>query len=308
IPLSLSEVAIGRQLMAIRSKKGNSAFLYQKLLTKLDFFKALAMGNMIPGISRKDILNTKIAYPCENNEAIKIADFLSSVDKKINQLKEKQKLLQQYKKGVMQQLFSQEIRFKDDGNDFPEWQEKPLGKIADKVNEKNRDETIKNVLTNSAKKGIVNQKDYFNKDIANENNLGGYYVVEKDDFVYNPRISELAPVGPIKRNNLGQGVMSPLYNVFRFKERQYLEFLEMFFSTTYWHRYMYGIANYGARHDRMNISMSDFFKLPVLLPSENEMKKIVAFVKALDKKVSAIALQLEQTQTFKKGLLQKMFV
>ena len=53
----------------------------------------------------------------------------------------------------------------------------------------------------------MNQADYFDRDIANQNNLGGYYVAETDDFVYNPRISNNALVGPIKRNNLIRGVM-----------------------------------------------------------------------------------------------------
>jgi type I restriction enzyme S subunit len=242
-------------------------------------------------------------------EQKKITDFLITIDKKIDLLKEKYTLLDQYKTGVMQKLFSQKIHFKDENdNDFPDWTKGTLADLSDKISNKNKDESVTNVLTNSAKFGIVNQTDYFKKDIANQSNLGGYSIVEKDDFVYNPRISELAPVGPIKRNHIGQGVMSPLYTVFRFKNDDVLDYLELYFGTTQWHRYMNSIANIGARHDRMNITMGDFFNLPIPIPSYDEMAKIVGFVQSLNKKVDLVAQQLKQTQIFRKGLLQQMFV
>lgn len=259
-------------------------------------------------IGQDDIAPVKLLIPTLEEQQ-KIADFLSSVDKKIGLLKEKHALLTQYKKGVMQKLFKQEFRFKDEnGNAFPNWEIKPLSKLADKNSLKNKDNAVNSVLTNSAKSGIVNQGDYFNKDIANQSNLIGYTVVEKNDFIYNPRISELAPVGPIKRNHIGQGVMSPLYTAFRFKDESVLDYLEQYFNTTMWHRYMNSIANFGARHDRMNITSADFYALPIPLPCEVEREKIVSFIKALETKVNAVNEQIELTQTFKKGLLQQMFV
>lgn len=145
------------------------------------------------------------------------------------------------------------------------------------------------------------------KDIANQNNLQGYYIVEKNDFVYNPRISIFAPVGPIKRNNLDKGLMSPLYSVFRFKKVN-LDFIEHFFETRLWHDYLKSIANYGARHDRMNITVENFFDMPILLPLEPEQKKIADFLSAIDDKINLVNQQLEKTRNFKKGLLQQMFI
>lgn len=241
-------------------------------------------------------------------EQTKIANFLAAVDEKITQLTQKCDLLAQYKKGVMQQIFSLELRFKDDeGRDFPEWDVIELGQIASKVNKKNKDESLKFVLTNSATQGIVSQADYFERDIANQNNLGGYYVVEKDDFVYNPRISVNAPVGPIKRNKLTLGVMSPLYTVFRFKEG-ILVFFEQFFQTTHWHDYMKSISNYGARHDRMNISNESFFELPLPYPSKAEQAKIANFLTAIDDKINNAQAHLAAVRHYKQGLLQQMFV
>ncbi|GLO60572.1 type I restriction endonuclease [Vibrio sp. MACH09] len=290
-------------------KEVNTEFLYNQFERLHEKIQGSATkGGVFNNLTTEIIKSMKMGFPAPEEQQ-KIANFLSNVDKKIVLLKEKHSLLVQYNKGVMQKLFSQEIRFKDeDGNNFPEWVKYTLGDLSNKISNKNKDESVTNVLTNSAKSGIVSQTDYFKKDIANQSNLGGYSIVEKNDFVYNPRISELAPVGPIKRNHVGQGVMSPLYTVFRFKDESVLDYLELYFETTQWHRYMNSIANFGARHDRMNITMGDFFNLPIPIPSENEMVKIVEFIQSLNKKVELVSQQLEHTQTFKKGLLQQMFV
>lgn len=242
------------------------------------------------------------------SEQQKIAAFLTAVDTKIEQLTQKEALLKQYKKGVMQKVFSQEIRFKaDDGSEFPEWTVKSLSKISKRKTAKNTDESIKQVLTNSATKGIVSQTDYFDKDIANQDNLGGYYIVDTDDYVYNPRISVSAPVGPIKRNHLSIGVMSPLYTVFELACGE-KGFFERYFETTLWHRYMNRIANFGARHDRMNVTTSDFYEMPMPYPSLAEQQKITDFLSGLDMKLQQATDQLDAAKTFKKGLLQQMFV
>ncbi|WP_338139796.1 restriction endonuclease subunit S [Xenorhabdus bovienii] len=209
---------------------------------------------------------------------------------------------------MMQKIFSQELRFKDEnGEEFPEWEEMELKEIASKVNTKNRDNSVRTVLTNSATQGIVSQESYFERDIVTEGNLTGYYVVNIGDFVYNPRISSTAPVGPIKMNELIQGIMSPLYTVFRF-EKGLLKFYQYFFASSVWHDYMKSIANSGARHDRMNISGADFFGLPVPQPVEEEQTKIANFLSAIDDKITAKKTELDKLKIWKQGLLQQMFV
>jgi type I restriction enzyme M protein len=193
----------------------------------------------------------------------------------------------QYKKGVMQKIFNQDLRFKNGRKSFSEWKPMELHELAQKIKTKNRDNSITNVLTNSATLGVISQNDYFDRDIVNKNNLDGYYVVEPDDFVYNPRISANAPVGPIKRNKNITGVMSPLYTVFRFRS-EHLDFIEQFFETNCWHDYMRSVSNSGARHDRMNIKNENFFALPLLIPCEDEQKKIALFLCALDKKIASL--------------------
>jgi type I restriction enzyme S subunit len=193
---------------------------------------------------------------------------------------------------------------------FPEfkdkWEKKKLGEVAERVTSKNSSNDIKNVFTNSAVQGIVNQRDFFDKDIANQNNLLNYYVVEKNDFIYNPRISNFAPVGPISRNHLDTGVMSPLYSVFKFKKGD-LDFFETYFSTTLWHEYLESIANYGARFDRMNITVKDFYEMPLPFPTLPEQTKIAEFFTAIDAKIQALKTKKEKLQQYKKGVMQQLF-
>ena len=259
-------------------------------------------------IGQDDISKTNLSTPTLPEQR-KIASFLGAVDKKIAHLSRKKALLEDYKKGCMQQLFSQKIRFKDDdGKDFPDWEEKRLGEVAERVRQKNTDLALTDVLTNSAIQGIISQSDYFDHDVANAENLDRYTVVQIGDFVYNPRISTTAPVGPIKRNMLRSGVMSPLYDVFRFSSEENLGFWEQYFRATAWNKYMKQVANYGARHDRMAISSSDFFCMPLPYPNPPEQRKIADFLSALDRKIDLVAQELTHARSFKAGLLQQMFV
>ncbi|MEH2397803.1 restriction endonuclease subunit S [Nostoc sp.] len=101
--------------------------------------------------------------------------------------------------------------------------------------------------------------------------------------------------------------MSPLYTVFRFNSKEDV-FYEQYFKTYFWHKYMCSVANYGARHDRMNISTSDFMALPLPYPVPEEQEKIVDFLTAINHKIETLSRQIDQTEQFKKGLLQKMFI
>lgn len=265
-----------------------------------------SQGSKVLSINVGRISGIEITYPTLKEQQ-KISSFLSTVDDKLQTLKQKKTLLEQYKKGIMKRIFSQEIRFKDDnGNDFPEWELKNLGDVAEKRIVKNKDNKIKLVFTNSAIQGIVNQRDFFDKDIANHNNLMGYYIIEKNDFVYNPRISSMAPVGPISRNHLGDGIMSPLYSVFRFKVGN-INFFEKFFASTIWYKHMENISNYGARDDRMSFSSADFYKMPIPFPCAEEQDKIANFLSAIDDKINHCQEQIVNTEVWKKGLLQQMF-
>lgn len=187
-----------------------------------------------------------------------------------------------------------------------EWEMKRLDEIADRCNFRNKDKAETRVLTNSATEGVVDQNAYFDKDIAVKENTDNYHIVDRDDFVYNPRISTSAPVGPISRNKLGRGIMSPLYSVFRFKSEN-IDYLEHFFSTTLWHKYLKQVANYGARFDRMAISTEDFYAMPIFVPSLPEQQKIAECLSSVDDLIQAEADQLQALKDHKKGLMQQLF-
>ena len=155
-----------------------------------------------------------------------------------------------------------------------EWQAVKLNEIAEKVNTKNSANAVSEVFTNSASLGIISQRDYFSHDIAKQENINGYYIIANDDFVYNPRISVTAPVGPISRNKLGRnGVMSPLYTVFRTHNID-KSFLEQYFKSSMWYAYMRFNGNTGARFDRFAISETDFFSMPIPFPNVKEQEFI----------------------------------
>ncbi|MGM8886789.1 restriction endonuclease subunit S [Psychrobacter sp. 1U2] len=280
-------------------------FVYQHAL-QVNWLK-LNEATGVPSLNTKSINNVAINLP-PLEEQTKIATFLSAVDTKIDELTQKHELLGEYKKGIMQQLFSQKLRFKaDDGSNFEDWDDITLGEIASKSLVKNKDESIAEVLTNSATQGVIKQSDYFEREIVTTSNLKGYYVVEMGDFVYNPRISSQAPVGPIKRNKQCLGVMSPLYTVFTINEGD-INYLEYFFESSVWHDYVKSVSNSGARHDRMNIKNQDFFDMPILYPCLAEQTKIANFLTAIDQKIDNVAEQIDHAKTWKKGLLQQMFV
>jgi type I restriction enzyme S subunit len=158
-----------------------------------------------------------------------------------------------------------------------EWETRELGEISIKVAEKNKNNEFSETLTNSAEYGIISQREFFDKDISNVKNLDGYFVVRPDDFVYNPRISNHAPVGPIKRNLLGRtGVMSPLYYVFRTTKGN-ITFIEKYFESIYWHEFMKINGDNGVRSDRFNIKDSVFEEMPVPFPSISEQATIGKF-------------------------------
>jgi type I restriction enzyme S subunit len=244
-------------------------------------------------------------------EQTAIGNYFQNLDNLINQHQQKHDKLGNIKKAMLEKMFPKqgetipEIRFKGFSG---EWEEKELKKISDKITEKNTSVIYSETFTNSAEFGIVSQRDYFDKDISNSNNIGGYYVVQPEDFVYNPRISTFAPCGPIKRNSLGRaGVMSPLYTVFRTKGVNTI-FIEYIFQTNLWHTFMFLNGDTGARADRFSIKDSVFFELPLLLPTVNEQTAIGNYFQKLDALINQHQQQITKLNNIKQACLSKMFV
>jgi len=187
-----------------------------------------------------------------------------------------------------------------------EWEVKTLGEVASKVNRRNRNLEVSRILTNSATEGVIDQEEYFDRSIAVKENTDNYHIVELDDFVYNPRISVSAPVGPISMNKVGRGIMSPLYTIFKFHSG-HIPFFEQYFKTNIWHSYLKGIANFGARFDRMNITTEGFFNMPLLIPSLAEQQKIASCLSEMDETISVQEKKVEALKAHKQGLMQRLF-
>ena len=196
------------------------------------------------------------------------------------------------------------IRFKGFTDD---WEQRKLGKVADKVTEKNSGLQYLETLTNSAEFGIISQRDFFDHDISKTTSLGGYYIVRSEDFVYNPRISVTAPVGPINRNKLGRtGVMSPLYTVFRPHDID-TTYLEHFFKSSCWHSFMNFNGDSGARSDRFSIKDSVFFEMPIPTPDIEEQGQIGECLTHLDHLITLHQRKLEKLKIVKKAMLENCF-
>jgi type I restriction enzyme S subunit len=290
-------------------------FIPKYLINELQTYRAkkrisvLAKGSTFQEISLEELRKLEVAVST-TNEQQKIADFLTSVDKKISILTEKHALLERYKKGVLQKLFTQETRFKDEnGNDFPDWANTKFDKVFERVTQKNKENNL-NVLTISAQRGLINQEKYFNKSVSAKD-VTGYYLLNSGDFAYNKSYSKGYPMGAIKRlNNYDKGVVSTLYICFKSHGNQHDAFWEQYFEAGLLNREISKIAQEGARnHGLLNVSVTEFFRdITVHEPSEKEQVRIAEFLGTLDKKLKLVSQQIEQTQAFKKGLLQQMFV
>ena len=196
------------------------------------------------------------------------------------------------------------IRFKGFTDD---WEQRKLGEITNKGTKKNTELQYNETFTNSAEFGIISQSDFFDHSVSNPENICGYYIVENNSFVYNPRISNLAPVGPINRNKLGRiGIMSPLYTVFEVKNIN-VEYLEWFFKSSHWHSFMYFNGDTGARADRFSIKDTLFFEMPIPIPDIDEQAKIGEYFSTLDHLITLHQRKCDETKKLKKFMLQKMF-
>ncbi len=255
-----------------------------------------ARNHGLLNIAISDFYNMSIYTPNDTERGV-IGNILNTCDRKVKLISE----IIDEKKKEKQWLLTRLLKENKTAYTIIE-----LGKIAIKVNEKNSFYKYTQVLSNSARSGVILQEEQFTKDIANNNKIDGYYVIHPNEFVYNPRISVSAPCGPININNTGiTGVMSPLYTIFKVVDENInLKYLGYYFKSALWHKYMKSVANYGARYDRMNITQRDFFAMPIYLPSSNIQKKIVDTMQVCEKEMQLLNKKLELIKQEKKAMMQ----
>ena len=183
-----------------------------------------------------------------------------------------------------------------------------LSSVFAKNTQKNTDGRITNVICNSAKQGLIPQREYFDKDIANSDNTNGYYIIEENDFVYNPRKSSDAPYGPISSYKYTEaGIVSPLYLCFRAKKEINPAFFEWYFRSSAWHRYVYMSGDSGARHDRVSIKDDTFFAMPINIPSAHEQAQIANFLERIEQRIEMQRALVDSLKKYKRGAIKSIF-
>tara|TARA_B100000965_G_scaffold353817_1_gene329951 strand:+ start:1103 stop:2353 length:1251 start_codon:yes stop_codon:yes gene_type:complete len=267
--------------------------------------RRIMVGSTQVHIRNEDFFATEVPVP-PVEEQKKVAEFLSTVDKKISLLKEKHALLEQYKKGVMQKLFKQEIRFKDDsGSDFPNWQEKTMGQVlTPEIREINKpSEKYLALGVRSHMKGTFQKPDSDPDAIAMEK----LYIVRPNDLIVNITFAWEGAIAIAKPEDNG-GLVSHRFPTYTFKSDQATHrFFRHIIQLKRFKHMLDLISPGGAGRNRV-LSKSEFLKLKWILPSVREQEKIAGFLDVIDVKLSLLNEQIELTQTFKKGLLQQMFV
>lgn len=257
-------------------------------------------------INQESLSQLTLIIP-KTEEQQKIASFLTSVDSKISQLTEKYRLLKEYKKGVMQKIFSQQLRFKDeDGKVFPEWEQDRLDTFIERVN--NPVDVEK--ATEYREIGIrCHGKGLFHKDKKSGEELGNKRVfwVHPHALIINIVFAWERAVAVTSEHENGF-IASHRFPMFIPKEgKSDLDYLLYFFLSPKG-EYLLNLASPGGAGRNKTLGQAEFSKLKVTLPSLKEQQKIAQFLQSIDKKVDSVAQQVEQTKQFKKGLLQQMFV
>ena len=312
VAISKIRGAINQAILAIIPYKSvETDFLADFLLCN----KNKIVGELLQGgqgnLSGALVKDINVTYPCLSEQRA-IATYFQHLDALIQSTTKKIESLKQVKAASLQSMFPQDgettprVRFKGFEG---EWSICPLKYFAKKSTEKNISMDYTKTLTNSAEYGVINQRDFFDHDISNDDHINGYYVIHHDDFVYNPRVSTAAPVGPISRNLLGySGVMSPLYLIFRVNGIN-KDFLSYYFKTMLWHNYMKLEGNTGARFDRLAISDEQFFNMPICVPrDEKEQTVIASYFTTLDRQITLQTQCLEKLKQIKAACLDNMFV
>ena len=288
------------EIWVLRPKSVPSEFLFY--VVQSGHFNRLAniqSGTKMPRSNWGIVSQSNFKIPSDYGEQQKIASFLSSVDTKIEQLSEKKALLEQYKKGMMQKLFSQEIRFKDEqGNDYPDWEEMRFDEIANIT----MGTSPKSSAYNHSMNGLPLIQG--NADVKNRKSAPRIYTSEitKECLPNDTLLSVRAPVGEVSRAIhhacIGRGI-----SAVRVKAISVQDYI---FHYLVWSEPKWKGLSQGSTFESVNTKSIESLK--ILVPSKLEQQKIADFLSAIDKKIDLVAEQLEQARTFKKGLLQQMFI
>lgn len=267
----------------------------------------------VPSLSKTTIEKIKINIP-NPIEQQKIASFLTAIDERIQLLQKKKAKLEEYKKSVMQKLFSQDIRFKDEhGNDFPDWEEKRLGEIGDTFNGL----TGKTKVDFGEGKPYVQYMQIFSNSKVNIKDFGLVKIEENENqntvqygdifFTTSSETPNEIGTASVMLDEVDEVYLNSF--CFGFRPNSLTELVPAFsrylFRSELFRRKIIKLAQGSTR---FNMSKVELMKLKVLLPKEKEQIKIADFLTSLDGAIEAIEAEICGSMKYKKGLLQKMFV
>ncbi|WP_027065560.1 restriction endonuclease subunit S [Maribacter sp. Hel_I_7] len=293
----------------IDTKSVSSNFIKQNFNSPLGRHKlnALSAGGVQKNLTGTSVKKAEVNFP-SLPEQQKIASFLSAVDEKIQQLTQKKSLLEQYKKGVMQQLFSGELRFKDEnGEDFPDWEEKRLGGM------------LKMVVDNRGKTPPIEDEGYPMIEINAVGSRGiKFSVISKfvSQNTFDTWFRKYLESGDILFSTVGATAICSIYTGekqaviaqnlvglrFKIEDSEFMFYL----LTEARNNHKFKRIEMGAVQPSVKVSQMVDIKFNV--PCLEEQQKIANYLSALDAKIEIVNQQISKTQEFKKGLLQQMFV
>ena len=259
-----------------------------------------------------DFASIEISMPASENEQRQIGAFFDRLDSLITLHQRKYDKLCVLKKSMLDKMFPKggslypEIRFA--GFTDP-WEQRKLGDVARRVTRKNENRDSDLPLTISAQYGLVDQRTFFNNQVASKD-MSGYFLLHKGEFAYNKSTSTDSPWGAIKRlEKYDMGCVSTLYICFELLSGD-PDFLVTYYETDRWYKAVQLIAAEGARnHGLLNIAPDDFFETQICIPKRiDEQRQIGAFFDRLDSLITLHQRKLELLRNIKKSMLDKMFV
>lgn len=292
----------------------NNRFIYHLLSSKVfeNYIARENAGGTQKFIALNQIRNFDFLAPTLVEQS-KIIELLDCISQNITLHQRKLEKLKLAKKALLQKLFPK------NGSQFPEirfkgftdaWEQRKLGQFTARVTRKNGGQSDL-PLTISAQDGLVDQRKYFNRQVASRD-MSNYYLIKKGEFAYNKSYSEGYPFGAVKRlDYYNIGALSTLYILFEITDKNISsDFIVSYYMTHLWYKEISKRAAEGARnHGLLNISTEDFFDSELNIPNSiEEQVKIGNFIKEFDKFITLHQRKLDKLQEMKKGLLQKMFV
>ena len=286
---------------------------YEPIMRKI-LVASTKAGTMMNELVIDEFLKSSVLVP-SIEEQTRIGSILKNIDNLITLHQRKYEKLIDVKNAMLVTMFPRpgkdkpDMRFK--GYESA-WQTVRLGDIVERVTRKNSNFESTLPLTISAQYGLIDQNEFFNKQVASKD-VSNYYLIRNGEFAYNKSTSSDAPFGAVKRlDRYDCGVLSTLYIMFRIKEEAEVDsdYLVEYYSTNLWHEGIQKIAAEGARnHGLLNIVPDDFFNTTLMIPQNiSEQRKIGQYFRSLDKLIEIKKNKVEKLQDVKKALLQAMFI